>query len=383
MIRLRKTCILLLVFTAMVSISGCWDYREVDDMSIVAGVAIDRNETDGKYLLTVELVDIKSGRQETEAGFKMLSLAGDTLFDTVRNMISMTGKKLFWGHAKVIILSEEIAREGIVKVLDWFGRDTGTRADLYLFVSKEKTARELLVMNSTSETIMSFELALMMRDEKNSNTAPVIEIWDFIDKLQSHGQSALAPTIYVHEKDGQKSERVSGTAIFAQDKMIGTLTGTETRYMLFAQDKVKGGVLPVKNKEGRPVYTLEILGNRTKVQPRWIDGRLKIQLDTETDVSLDEVMEPEDFTHFADKKEIEALAENMLEENMEKVLHKILAMHSDAIGFGKAVHENMPAVWEQLKGHWRQDINKIEISVQSKVKIKNSAKSTRTIKMGD
>lgn len=41
----------------------------------------------------------------------MISMTVETMFEIVRNMISMTGTKLFWSHMKVIIFSEEIARE--------------------------------------------------------------------------------------------------------------------------------------------------------------------------------------------------------------------------------------------------------------------------------
>lgn len=107
-------------------------------MSIVAGVALDKNKADNNIQLTVEMVDTQGGLQQNQTGFKMLSLTGDTIFSIVRNMISVTGRKLFWSHAKVIIVSEELAREGLVKVIDWYSRDTETRADVYIFVSNEK-----------------------------------------------------------------------------------------------------------------------------------------------------------------------------------------------------------------------------------------------------
>lgn len=80
-------------------------------------------------------------------------------------------------------------------------------------------------MNSTTKTIMSFELAQMMKDEPFTSTAPVVEIWDFIDKLETPGKNAIAPLINVSEVNGQKNERVNGTAIFVKDRMVGKLDG--------------------------------------------------------------------------------------------------------------------------------------------------------------
>lgn len=32
------------------------------------------------------------------------------------------------------------------------------------------------------------------------STAPVVEIWDFIEKLETPGDCAIAPLVYIHEK---------------------------------------------------------------------------------------------------------------------------------------------------------------------------------------
>lgn len=128
----------LLAGCMLVSLSGCWNYSEIDDMSIVAGVAIDKNKADNNIQMTVEMVDTQGGLQDNQTGFKLMSLTGDTIFNIARSMISLTGRKLFWSHAKVIIISEELAREGLVKVIDWYSRDTETRADVFIFISGEK-----------------------------------------------------------------------------------------------------------------------------------------------------------------------------------------------------------------------------------------------------
>jgi hypothetical protein len=40
----------------LMSTVGCWNYIEIEDMSIVAGVAIDKGPSDGKLLVTTEIV---------------------------------------------------------------------------------------------------------------------------------------------------------------------------------------------------------------------------------------------------------------------------------------------------------------------------------------
>ncbi|MEK3695612.1 MULTISPECIES: Ger(x)C family spore germination protein [unclassified Paenibacillus] len=381
---LRRVLLGLSSIVLLFSISGCWNYTEVDDMSIVAGVAIDKNKADGKLLLTVELIDINGGLDKTQAGFKMISLSGDTMFEIVRNIISITGKKLFWSHAKAIILSEEVAREGLIKAIDWYSRDTETRSDVYIFVSGEKTAREVLNLNSTTEMIMSFELAQMMRDEMHISSAPTVEIWDFIDKLETSGNSAVAPIITIHQKNGQKNERVEGTAIFVEDKMVGKLDGNEAKCMLFVKNAIKGGVLDVEDRHGTPSYSLEINSSQTKLKPRMVDGRLQMQIQILTTTGLDEVMTAEGFMEGETIQDIEKRAGERMEADILALIHKVQQEYdADIFAFGENIHENRPKLWAKVKDHWPEVFADLDVTVSSKVEIQSSAKTTRAIRLGD
>ncbi|WP_405106705.1 Ger(x)C family spore germination protein [Paenibacillus sp. FSL K6-1217] len=377
-------------FTALISLllltlglTGCWNYTEVDDMAIVAGVAIDKNK-DGKLLLTAEIVDTGGSADKAQAGYKMVSLSGNTMFEIVRNMISITGKKLFWSHAKAIIVSEEAAREGLVKVIDWYSRDTETRSDVFIFVSGEKTAREVLNLNSTTEAILSFELAQMMRDEKHTSSAPTVEIWDFIDKLETLGINATAPIIHIHAKNGKTNERVEGTAVFVKDRMVGKLSGDETKTMLTVKNELRGGVLAVDDKQGNPAYSLEIVFSQTKLKPRMVDGRLHMEISTLTKTGLDEVMITDGFLGEESIQDIEQRAAERLQADILALIHKVQQQYdADIFGFGETLYEDQPKVWAKVKDHWPEVFADLEVSVKSKVTIESSAKTSRAIRLGD
>ncbi|OMD95980.1 Ger(x)C family spore germination protein [Paenibacillus odorifer] len=382
MSKLKRILLIVISMMLLICNTGCWNYFEIDDMSIVAGVAIDKGKKDGQLLVTTEIVDTKEGMKSSQAGFKMITLAGETMFDIVRGMISITGKKLFWSHSKAIILSEEIAREGVTKVIDWYNRDTETRSDVYIFVAKEKSAQEIISLSSSTESIMSYALAQQMRTEKNVSTAPVVEIWDFIDKLEASGEYAIAPLIYVHEQNKTKNARVSGTAIFRMDKMIGMISGEETKYMLFANNQIQGGVLIVKDESGEPAFSLEILSNRTKIKPVWINGKLQIKLNTLTHAGLDEVKSSGEFNNLDSKKTIERWVEKELEEQILSVIHKVQKDYqADIFGFGELLHEKMPRTWEKIEKNWGKEFSNVEIVVNSKVIIESSAQTSRSIKI--
>ena len=97
MIFLKKTKLLCFVSVFVIInilFTGCWDYKEVDEFIIVAGVAVDKGDFQ-KYKLTVETI-LVSGGASASIQSKTFSVEGDTMFNAARNFISVTGKKLYW-----------------------------------------------------------------------------------------------------------------------------------------------------------------------------------------------------------------------------------------------------------------------------------------------
>jgi len=222
----------------------------------------------------------------------------------------------------------------------------------------------------------------MMQHEKFVSTAPVSDIWEYFDSLESPGQQAVAPLVYINERDNRKTERISGCAVFSKDKMIGTLTGEETKYMLFVTNKIKGGIIPVHDKKGKPAFSLEIFSNKTKIKPVRVDGKLQMQISTVTKTGLDEVMIPKGFPDFEKKKEIEELAEQQMRKNILEVIHKAqMEYKADIFGFGENIHMNMPKEWKKLKNNWDESFPLLQVVVKPEVIIETSAKTTRSIRI--
>lgn len=84
---------------------------------------------------------------------ELLEVEGESIFDVFRNAISVNSHKLFWPYAEVVIFSQEVAREGVADIVDFFCRDPEPRMSLYLLVSESETAREILDAKSPASEI--------------------------------------------------------------------------------------------------------------------------------------------------------------------------------------------------------------------------------------
>ncbi|HEX9061260.1 MAG TPA: Ger(x)C family spore germination protein [Clostridia bacterium] len=382
---IKSIILAFIVLSNTVLLTSCWNYREIDKLAVVAGVAVDKG-TDHKYRITVETIQI-SGGKDTKPKSKLISVEGDTMFDAARNEISLSGKRLYWSHAKVIILSKEIARNGAIKVIDWYNRDSETRADVNILISGGETAREIFEGQETSEDIKSFNLYQMIQNERSLSKAPNIEIWKFINDLELEGISPVIPSVILKKTNNEAVPHINGSAIFSHDGLIGFINEDESKDLLFIRNEVKAGVLVQmeQGREGNSPVSLEIFDNKTRVNPSvkndLIDG---INISTDTRVAIDEIDGSENYIDDAGRKKLERDAEKTLESNIEQLIKKVQEDYGvDIFGFGAKIHEDYPGLWSRISNNWKKNFKNLKISINSKIDIRNSAMTSKTVEIGD
>lgn len=379
----------LLIFINMTLIimmlTGCWNYREIDKLSVVAGIAIDKGENNS-YLLTVEVVDLKSEGKNVKTTSKRIQTEGETIFDSIRNMIKISGKKLYFSHVKIVIISKEIAMEGITNVLDFLVRDSESRLTLQVLISKGNKAAELLSQQSITSEIRSFEMDYMLKSQVSISKSPKVSVKELINSLAGEGISATLPAVGITVNEGEATSELSGTAILKKDKLVGFLDGDETMDYLFIINKVKGGIIVDKKPPGvkEANISFEIFNSRTKVNPEYQDGKLSMNISVESDVSIGELGTTKDFIDDKELKKLKKDIENKMENKIKALIEKVQNEYdADIFGFGLKVKQNMPDVWRRIKDDWEQEFLDININVSVKLNIRNTGLMQKPLKVGD
>ncbi|MCB8817694.1 Ger(x)C family spore germination protein [Desulfosporosinus shakirovi] len=380
-----KILSVILILANTLFLAGCWNYREIDTLRFVAGIAIDKSETGDQYLLTVETVDIKNGG-ESIMNSNTMTVAGDTLLDAKKNMDSISGKKLYFAHTRIAVLSQDVAKEGAVKVIDWLARNAELREDIEVLVSQESTAKEILETGSKTDQIISFELDKVLKNQKTIANAPEKELWTLINDLGGSGISAVLPLVSLKKVNSRTLPSVTGTAVFKKDKLVGFLNVDDTRDLLFIQNKVDGGSL-VQNGEGDNAGTkvsLKILENRTKLKPIEKDGNLEISIEIKTTVAIDEIEGTENYIDEPGRLRLEKSAEESMKKSLENVVQEVQTKYnSDIFGFGAKVKADMPGTWKEIETLWGGKFKDLKVSVHPELTIKNSAAFSQPLRIGD
>ncbi|MDP4084130.1 MAG: Ger(x)C family spore germination protein [Bacillota bacterium] len=374
-----------MIFLNMFFLTGCWNYREVEKLAVVAGVAIDKGKNN-QFIVTTEVIQISGGR-ESKTTSTYITMEGKSIFDAVRNQISFAGKKLYWSHTKVVIVSKEIARHNMLSVIDWYNRDSETRSDVNLLVSREKTAKKVLEQRALLEDINSFELADTLKNQISLSKAPIKELWGFINDLEAQGIVNIVPAVHLKKNKNMYSPQIMGAAVFDNAKLIGFLNSEETQEVLFVKDEVKGGLLIDRDKTNglKAPISMEIFKNKTKIEPVVSrNNEIKFNIKVDTRVDIDEIVGN---VKYANEKVLKKLSNNEAKNLKNRIEHCIKKVQSeygvDIFGFGAKLREDNPKVWKKVASSWNDRFKNVSVNVSTKVNIKGSGLFSEPIKMGD
>lgn len=370
----RLLCIFLILFLQANLLSGCWSYREINDLAIVAGVSIDL--VDDHYLLTVETVETEASGKEATTKSNVMIGKGETIFDAIRNLISISEHKLYWSHAKVFLVSEEVAKKSIIPIIDWVFRDAETRQDMWLLVAKDVKASDILMNSHGESSILSLDLFDMVKAQEQLSKAPLIPIWKIGKELSETTVCSAIPIIKLVEHGDKKVASVGGMAIFRDARMIGELSENETKYYLFAVNEIEGGIMPVEMKHSDKSFKIsfEISESKTKTTVNVEnEDEPEIELNITTKVFVGEVdgdMTVNDIEMLSNLKKI---LQKDIEENISKVCNKVLKEYkSDVFGFSKKIKIQRPDVWRKYESRnmWEDELKqKLKVKVKSNVLI--------------
>jgi spore germination protein KC len=368
------------IVSSSIITAGCWNYREVDDLFIVAGAAVDKNEN-GLFEITVEAIQMSGGR-DSKMLPKILMGEGKTVFEAVRNTISVSGNRLYWSHSNVIILGKGIAYEGVSKVLEWYSRDNETRVDVPVLISKEDSAKEILSGEATSENILSSTLGDSLKNEESLGKAPIADLLNLDIASKIKGASMVMPAIGLTEINGKKVPQIMGSAIIKNDKLVGFLDGEETFYLNFIRGELKRGVLveEMRAKDEATLVSLEIFKNSTKVKLIVDQSKITANISINTNVAIDEINGPGDFLNEEGLKMLKQKAEASLKARIESLIKKVQTTYdADIFGFSTKLWEDKAKIYKEKADNWDEVFKTIQVNAKVKVAVENSAVLSKSL----
>lgn len=400
---LRAVTLVLLAATTM-TVTGCWNRREIETIGFVMAVGVDEAREEGKIQLTVHLAKPFAtggggeGRGPTEEKpFWVVSSTGYTVFEAVRNFLSQSPRRPFWAHNRFILIGEEFARKGIRDVLDWFDRDGETRRRVWVVVAKGAKASDLLQAEFELERMPSEAgMGIILAARSGLSTVVSRMLNDFLQALEGEGIDPLAVRAEIvprpqkfdirgelkREEIGA-SARVTGAAVFKDDRLVGWFNKPETRGLLWILGEVRSGIIVIKKPgEEDKFIGLEILRAKGGFKPEVKDGKVSVEVKVEAEANLGDV---QGFIDPLKSPEVWASMERrmatVIRNEVMAAVAKAQELGSDVFGFGAELNRRNPKKWAELKERWDEEFPRVNVQVQVKAKLRRSGLIMRSPKI--
>jgi spore germination protein KC len=380
------------------TMSGCWSRMELNELGIVIGLGIDKKK-DGHFGVSVQVVD-PSEVAEGQGGsgrtpVTMFEAEDNTIIGALRKMTTVSPRRIYFSHLRILVLGEELARSGIGDIMDFLYRSQELRPDYYVIVAKDATAREALKvltpLNKLPADYMYSSLHISERLWAPTSTTTTNLL---LRTLLNPGKELLLTGVRLHERNDILPDsldnveqiatpnylKFSGLAIFKEDKLVGWLNESNSKGYNFVVDKVRTTIGDMDCPNGGTM-ALEVIRTESRMQSGMKDGRPYGSIKVASEAIIPEAECSLDFSKQQTIKAIELEAEHRMVENMMQTIHLAQKTYrSDIFGFGYAFHRSNRREWSKLKGDWNEQFAAMPITITADIKVRGVGTMANTFK---
>lgn len=355
-------------------LSGCWDRIEITDLAIVTAAAIDKNDND-QIELSVQVFIPSSissggggqGGGSSQGGGAVTTLVryekGSNISDALSKLQSKLPRKVFWGHCKIFVFGEKLAKEGIQEQLDFLLRHPQPREKANVYVSKGK-AKPILESLPPLENYSGE----VLRELSDLHIGMLVTMQDLDEMLTGIPQAAALPFVKIlPPAKGQTKLQgipyIAGTAVFKKDKMTGMMTEKETRGLLWLRDEVESYTVTIKPKGVKGEISLSPVSAKVKIIPQIINEKWRLSVKVITDGA---VIQNGTNLNLSNPKSLNA-AERAYQKDIEKRIEMAFlnTQHkkADILGLGKDFYRKYPKQFNKVDNHWDEIFAEMEVEV--------------------
>ena len=393
MLKKIKYIILILI---IITLSGCYNYKELNDSAIVSAISIDINDnkTD-KYTIGVQIMNAKKKENTNVSEIAFYEADGATIYDALGQIVLSSPKELYLGHMEVVVLGEELLKKkDPLEYLDFFMRDSRAEKDAVVIVAKEDNAKNILKVITPLETIPSQNLKASLFNSANlSGTTNIITLDELVSNLMEEGKESVLPAVVLtgSAKEGESQDNIKDSdpdvrikfdnlAVLKNGKLIGYLNENESFGFNIVTADAKNTYVKIKC-DNENFATLEITSLKTNEEISFKNKKPNVTIKTSAKTNIIEYNCKMNFIN--DDKligEIEKKAEKRIERLINSFLEKSYNEYqTDTLHYGSVFYKEKE---KQMKkyGYTNKTIKKdITFNVNADVKVDGNGLTLKSV----
>jgi spore germination protein KC len=362
---LRKTVMIIL---CMALLTGCWSRRELNELLIVLGIAVDWE--DGQFVVSFQVVNPSEISAQRRGGDRppgtLYQGRGKTMFEAARTLTAEAPRKVYLGHLQIYVIGEKMARRGISQFLDSTLRDNESRMDFNVVIAKGMKAEDLLKIYTPLEKLPTQNMLRSLETSAKS-WAPTVSttLDDILSTLSGEGKELALTGIEVigNQKKAETKQNVeifkpaghfryTGLAVFKKDKLIGWLNEKESKGYTDITNHLDSTSVEIRC-EGNKYMGIEIESSESRIKMGMKDGKPVAHIYFRTEANIvDRACKSVDLTDPATIEKLQRQVEKVMKSNADASIRHAKKLQTDVFGFGVKLGQQHPDLWKQAKQEW-------------------------------
>jgi len=372
-----KRLLFILIILSTIFLTGCWSSREINTLAITACIGIDK--TENGYLVTEQVLNPRAiaTKVTAESPVVIYTAEGDDLAEIVRRFTTQSSRIFYNADLRMVVFGEDVAKDGIQNILDYFLRNYEYRTDFYFVIAKNSTANEVLGTLTPIELVPGFSMyiSLKMSEEKWA-AMKSIRIIELVNSIIADGdnpvltgieisQDEISPksTDILKQSGKYKKLKYTGLGAFNKDKLVGWLDEDESKGYNYITDNVKN-TIEYADYDSKVKITYEVLNAKSRTKVYFLENKPAIEVKIKTKCNIEIVEGEFDVSAEENKQVLNELLARKVKLLCEKALNKAQKeLKTDIFGFGEAIHRKYPKTWEKLKDDWNDKFTDLPVNI--------------------
>lgn len=373
-----KRLLFILIILSTIFLTGCWSSHEVNTLAITVCIGIDK--TENGYLVSEQVLNpraIASKKATTESPVVLYTAEGSDLAEIIRRFTAQSSRRIYNAHLRMVVFGEDVAKDGIQNILDYFLRNYEYRNDFYFVIAKNSTANEVLGILTPIESVPGFSMyiSLKMSEEKWA-AMKSIRIIELVNSIIADGdnpvltgieisQDEISPesTDILKQSGEYKKLKYTGLGAFNKDKLVGWLDEDESKGYNYITDNVKN-TIEYADYDSKVKITYEVLNAKSRTKVYFLENKPAIEVKIKIKCIILNVEGEFDVSAEENKQVLNKLSASKVKLLCEKALNKAQKeLKTDIFGFGEAIHRKYPKTWEKLKDDWNDKFTDLPVNI--------------------
>ena len=361
---------------------GCYNYKELNDLAITSAIGIDKS--DNGYKVTAQVVNTqKEGTDNNSSSDPKIIVyehTSKTVQEAVRYMVLESPKRLYPNHMQVIIISEDVAKDGILESLDLFFRDSELQKNFYVLISKDVSANQILKTLTPADSIVSSNIKKSL--ESDSSYLGITELVTYDELINTYlnpNKEISLPSVTlkgkmkgsdkidnIEQSDSSTKVVLSQMAVFKDDKMIGYLDDKQSIALSFIKGKINNTIIKYKCNGGYVV--VETTNSKSSIN---VDNKGNFRIKISGDAAINEVSCDINLENDNSISKINKQVNKEIKKNVNNTIKYVKNNYnSDIFNFLDILYKNQYSLYKKISNDWYKDKfkdSKIDIDVDIKV----------------